>query len=249
VILFTLLVGNTPWDEPTTGSPEYVAFLSREILQVDPWNRIPREPLSLLLKMLIVDPNRRISIDDVSSHSWYQRASQFARDRPGQLADRLAESLRRTGDLAIAEPNMVQVSQQVDEDQVMMTASVTQFTQTLQLFTQTQNGARYVPHLTRFYSSILPQDLLTSIISAISRFDLKYKLRSAGCAVRVGGYDRRREVFKGVIEVESFTWDDSEGSRCVMRREQGNPTEWRRLWKDIINSHEVEPYVLRRREQ
>ena len=118
-----------------------------------------------------------------------------------------------------------------------MTASVTQFTQTLQLFvrpshysyiptlisdlqTQTQNGARYDPHLTRFYASILPQDLLTFIISAITGFGLKYKMKSAVCAARIGGYDRRREVFKGVIEVEPFNWDDSEGSRCVMRREQ-----------------------------
>ncbi len=29
--------------------------------------------VALLLRMLMVDPNKRISLDDVSSHSWYRR--------------------------------------------------------------------------------------------------------------------------------------------------------------------------------
>ena len=40
VVLFALLVGNTPWDEPTQRSPEYHAYLSGELLRMDPWTRI-----------------------------------------------------------------------------------------------------------------------------------------------------------------------------------------------------------------
>ena len=43
VVLFTLLVGNTPWDQPTTSSDEYNLYLSGELLQHDPWSRIPQE--------------------------------------------------------------------------------------------------------------------------------------------------------------------------------------------------------------
>lgn len=45
VVLFALLVGNTPWDEPTRRAPEYVAYLSGSIFEYDPWNRIPGDEL------------------------------------------------------------------------------------------------------------------------------------------------------------------------------------------------------------
>ena len=38
--------------------------------------------------------------------------------------------------------------------------------------------------------------------------------------LRVGGYDRRREMFKGWIEVEPFVWNGDEGSFCIMSRDQ-----------------------------
>lgn len=38
--------------------------------------------------------------------------------------------------------------------------------------------------------------------------------------LRVGGFDRRREMFKGWVEVEKFTHRGEEGSFCVMQRDQ-----------------------------
>ncbi|RXW23017.1 hypothetical protein EST38_g2832 [Candolleomyces aberdarensis] len=45
VILFTLLVGNTPWDEPTIRSPEFVAYVNGTIFKEDPWRRIGEQAL------------------------------------------------------------------------------------------------------------------------------------------------------------------------------------------------------------
>ncbi|KAF8729237.1 hypothetical protein AX14_006312 [Amanita brunnescens Koide BX004] len=45
VILFTLLAGNTPWDEPTKRSPEFRRYLSGEFVIDAPWNRIDRTAL------------------------------------------------------------------------------------------------------------------------------------------------------------------------------------------------------------
>jgi hypothetical protein len=36
---------------------------------------------------------------------------------------------------------------------------------------------------------------------------------------RVGGFDRRREVFKGWVEIEPFAYNGFEGSFCVLRKE------------------------------
>ena len=42
VVLFVLLVGNTPWDEPTSYSREYKDYKSgsKTFLRHDPWRRI-----------------------------------------------------------------------------------------------------------------------------------------------------------------------------------------------------------------
>lgn len=34
------LTTDTPWDEPSTNSPEYAAYLTGQLLQYDPWTRI-----------------------------------------------------------------------------------------------------------------------------------------------------------------------------------------------------------------
>lgn len=43
VVLFALLVGNTPWDEPTRRSPEFMAYFRGQLY--DPWTRIDPLPL------------------------------------------------------------------------------------------------------------------------------------------------------------------------------------------------------------
>lgn len=49
VVLFTLLVGNTPWDEPTNRSLEYGMYVACKGRPVyDPWPEVPTEVLCLL---------------------------------------------------------------------------------------------------------------------------------------------------------------------------------------------------------
>ena len=38
--------------------------------------------------------------------------------------------------------------------------------------------------------------------------------------LRVGGHDLRKEMFKGWVEVEKFVYRSSEGSFCVMKRDE-----------------------------
>lgn len=110
VVLFALLVGSeskperklstcskvrlyridTPWDEPTTRSPEFSAYLDGTIWNVEPWNRLRESSaccawlseqnlaftetwsrLALLLKMLHPDPGKRCTLAQVSRHDWF----------------------------------------------------------------------------------------------------------------------------------------------------------------------------------
>ncbi|KII86236.1 hypothetical protein PLICRDRAFT_43812 [Plicaturopsis crispa FD-325 SS-3] len=272
VILFTLLAGNTPWDEPTQHSPEYSRYLTGEIFDEDPWNRIGESALSLITGILTVDPAKRMTLADIFQHPWCMRPSQLASQGVVALADKLTESLRANGDLgyATADTAMSSDTQDSDGDEMMLSGThQSQFTQSLNLFSQTQSGKRYTPHLTRFYASIPPAELLPLVQASLESLGVKTKLSPHATTsgsphattsgsphadsdqievarVRVGGYDRRRVMFKGWVELERFSYRGSEGCFCVLSRDQGNPISWRQLWKALIMSPGVEPYVLRK---
>ncbi|KDN50390.1 Pkinase-domain-containing protein [Tilletiaria anomala UBC 951] len=105
VVLFALLVGNTPWDEPTTRSPEYEAYLTGELLQYDPWTRISEQPLDLLKAMLTPRPEKRISLAEIQQHAWFNRPNAFLQggvsieEKTGNLVQALMENMVKAGDL------------------------------------------------------------------------------------------------------------------------------------------------------
>ncbi|KAK0553531.1 Chk1 protein kinase [Tilletia horrida] len=104
VVLFALLVGNTPWDEPTQRSPEYEAYLTGELFKYDPWTRLQPDTLSLVRKMLEPEPSKRLRIDQVQQHRWFKRQNRFmsAANRctdPSLLAERLLHGLMVSGDM------------------------------------------------------------------------------------------------------------------------------------------------------
>lgn len=74
VILFVLLVGNTPWDEPTSGSWEYQEYVKTNGRSSDAlWERVPSDALSLLRGMMSIDPTKRFSFPQIRQHPWYTR--------------------------------------------------------------------------------------------------------------------------------------------------------------------------------
>jgi len=206
--------------------------------------------------MLTVDPEHRLTLSDVFQHPWCMRPSQLAKRSPLDLANKLTQPLRDNGDLQLAAPNLNSSSQiDEDEDEIMLSAThQSQFTQSLMLFSQTQSGNRYTPHLTRFYAALGPSLLMSLIKESLEVHHVKCKLAPPvvndrgmeTLRLRVGGYDQRKEMFKGWVEVEKFVYRSSEGSFCVMKRDEGSPISWRQLWKGLIKSPLVEPHVLRK---
>ncbi|KAA1472368.1 CAMK/CAMKL/CHK1 protein kinase [Dentipellis sp. KUC8613] len=257
VILFTMLAGNTPWDEPTSRSYEYRRYLSKEIFDDEPWNRIGSGCLSIIIRLLDIDPTTRMSLQEARGHPWVIRPSQLVNRGPEALAEQLTQQIRDSGDLAIANPTLGSPTKQNEDDPMFSATHGSQFTQKLLLFSQTQHGTRYNPALTRFYASVPPSKLLPLIGQALDTLGIKYKLgassggngRDSGKLVcRVGGVDNRKVMFKGWVEIEPFSDANraSQDSFCVMKRDEGDPMSWRRLWKALVCSPEVDPYVLRK---
>ena len=101
VILFVLLVGNTPWDEPSDSSFEFQEYKRNAGRSTDSlWEKIPSGALSLLRGMMAVDPQRRFSWTQVRQHPWYtQRNALVGAD--GRMLDPLAVATRMLENLHI----------------------------------------------------------------------------------------------------------------------------------------------------
>jgi serine/threonine-protein kinase Chk1 len=102
IVLFVLLVGNTPWDEPTMRSYEYkefVDFNGRANPEDELWSKIPAGVLSLLYGMLKLEPQMRFGLNEVRTHPWFTRPNRHLNSSgqaadPINLATQMMQSLR-----------------------------------------------------------------------------------------------------------------------------------------------------------
>ncbi|RPA85452.1 serine/threonine-protein kinase Chk1 [Ascobolus immersus RN42] len=93
VVLFVLLAGNTPWDEPTRESYEFSVYLENDgRVNTDLWANLPMQALSLLRGMMKISPNDRFSLDDIRRHPWFTRPNPYL-SSTGQLTSTLSLNL------------------------------------------------------------------------------------------------------------------------------------------------------------
>ncbi|KAK7677175.1 hypothetical protein QCA50_019884 [Cerrena zonata] len=258
IILFAILTGTTPWDEPTKRSPDFYHYLRGKCFDENPWNEFSSDCLSILTGLLAVDSAERLTCAQAFRHAWMLRPSQLANQGPAAIANKLTENLRKQGDYDYIDPSEVESDVDEDGDTIMksMSPHQSQFTQSLLLFSQTQYGKQYTPQLTRFYASVGPGILLPLIEEALTNLGVKYKPAehvkdknnpNRGLVqIRIGGYDQRKLMYKGYVKLENFTYKQYSGTFCLMHRDQGNPISWRQLWKALVKSSGIEPLVLRK---
>ncbi len=88
IVLFVLLVGNTPWDSPVAEeSYEYYDYVKTKGKPADElWAKVPHSALSLVRGMLKVEPGERFSMQDVRQHPWYTQTNPRI-DAKGRVAD------------------------------------------------------------------------------------------------------------------------------------------------------------------
>ncbi|KAF2209060.1 hypothetical protein CERZMDRAFT_122248 [Cercospora zeae-maydis SCOH1-5] len=101
IVLFVLLVGNTPWDSPVMGdSYEYHEYVTTKGRPTDElWENVPAEAMSLVRGMLNVEPEARFSLESVRKHPWFTRSNYHLNSKgrakdPIGLATQMMESLK-----------------------------------------------------------------------------------------------------------------------------------------------------------
>ncbi|XP_051534074.1 serine/threonine-protein kinase Chk1 [Myxocyprinus asiaticus] len=73
IVLTAMLAGELPWDQPSENCQEYLDWLEKKIY-LTPWKKIDAVPLSLLSKMLLHNPEDRITIPEIKKHRWFSRS-------------------------------------------------------------------------------------------------------------------------------------------------------------------------------
>lgn len=101
VVLFVLLAGNTPWDEPKDTSYEFHEYITSNGRPEgdELWERLPPGTLSLLRGMMRVDVSARFSLETVSQHPWFTRQNPYLNDagaiqNPVEMATQMFESMK-----------------------------------------------------------------------------------------------------------------------------------------------------------
>lgn len=100
IVLFVLLVGNTPWDSPVMEeSVEYDDYVkSKGRPQDELWANIPTAALSLVRGMLNIESKERMTLENVRKHPWFTRTNVHLNEKgkaanPMALATQMLESL------------------------------------------------------------------------------------------------------------------------------------------------------------
>lgn len=114
VVLFVLLVGNTPWDQPTAESWEFDEYIKSNGRSSDElWKKLPAPVLSLLRGMMNVDVPKRFSFDQIKRHPWYTRKNPLL-TTDGKMSDPLGLATQMLSNLRIdfeQKPSASQLSQ------------------------------------------------------------------------------------------------------------------------------------------
>ncbi|KAH8813217.1 kinase-like domain-containing protein [Xylogone sp. PMI_703] len=119
VVLFVLLVGNTPWDQPTTESWEFEEYSKTNGRSSDDlWQKLPSTVLSLLRGMMCVDADKRFTFDRIRSHPWYTRKNPLL-TTDGKMSDPLSLATKMLEGLKIDFSQRPTASQRASQRDIM----------------------------------------------------------------------------------------------------------------------------------
>lgn len=120
VVLFVLLVGNTPWDAPTSDSWEFEEYLGTKGRSTDElWQKLPVTVLSLLRGMMNVDTKKRFNFDQIKQHPWFTRKNRLLTS-DGKSRDPLCLATEMLENLHIDFNRQPTLSQRVRQSQDAM---------------------------------------------------------------------------------------------------------------------------------
>ncbi|KAL0265979.1 UNVERIFIED_CONTAM: hypothetical protein PYX00_011696 [Menopon gallinae] len=110
LVLLMMHAGALAWDEPTMEDPRFEAYAKLKYHNYSPFNKVPFAVLSLIKRMLAIDPARRIQVGEIERNEWFA-AENALMDENGLCADRarLARHMEaQSTEIVFSQPGAVQ---------------------------------------------------------------------------------------------------------------------------------------------
>lgn len=189
IVLFVLLCGQTPWDEPTRLDLDFKEFVSKDG-KVDrmPWNTLPLEALSLLRCIIKVDVSQRFKIADVRLHPWFTRKNPFLADGSSEVCNdpkALATKLLSNLQVDLSDENFAATQQAVKamSSTLPITTTATSLPSVPAFSSQQQPKAENISEKEKAFLQVLAQDPMqlqfkkpgTPIPLSLSQKDVNFK--------------------------------------------------------------------------
>lgn len=61
-----------PWDQPTLSCKEYLYWKENKYTTLTPWTKLDTFTLSFIRKILVPNPEKRLTLDKIKQHKWCQ---------------------------------------------------------------------------------------------------------------------------------------------------------------------------------
>ncbi|CRK93350.1 CLUMA_CG006891, isoform A [Clunio marinus] len=95
IILVTMMAGELPWDQPSSGCKEYLAWRYNKHMFMTPWSKLDTLSLSFIRKILNPIPEKRLTLENIKQHKWIQNPLLTTKVSPLDMTDGMSPLNKR----------------------------------------------------------------------------------------------------------------------------------------------------------
>lgn len=67
-----MILKELPWDQPTLSCKEYLYWKENKYTTLTPWTKLDTFTLSFIRKILVPNPEKRLTLEKIKQHKWCQ---------------------------------------------------------------------------------------------------------------------------------------------------------------------------------
>jgi serine/threonine-protein kinase Chk1 len=244
VVLFVMLLGCHPWEEPIVRCGHYKKFTFLRQHDYAPWNRLDPACRELLVAMLVENPKQRLNMIQVFAHPWIQQANNLFDHRhlcsnAGLLSLLMQPNISTvddaTGMYALTQPQ-VHSDCHSFSDRPVRQVNFSGFSQPSSRCNSSSPAATnedvFSSRLTRFYCQIPFLQILAKIERILDQFLITRKQLPTPNCLSFSTVDRRKNPLTGDIMAIDVNADTT---MVVFTKGRGDCLEFKRLFNMVYH--------------
>jgi serine/threonine-protein kinase Chk1 len=210
IVLIAMLTGELPWGDTTC--EEFINYTNDTYITVTPWSKLGNATLSLIRKILVIEPSKRLTIDQILNHPWMKYDFE---DNKRDVVGSNSSPVKRWNSMLEAETRVHRTNPNVILSQptpAVRPTSIDQLVTDLRTnresicFSQpTHNENMFLSSQIQFSETPLTKDNFSNLIKRMTRFYV------------TTNYEKTLEVLCSVLDTFHYNWQ-TDGTGAVSPR-------------------------------